>query len=71
MPLKICVLQPDEIESMSLEERFQALELLWASIVRRSDAVQSPPWHGEVLAVRLETVDRGDATFLTIAQVKE
>jgi hypothetical protein len=65
------MLQPAEIERMSLEERLQAMELLWASITRTPDAVQSPPWHGEVLASRLAKIERGEGEFLTVAQLKE
>ena len=56
---------------MSLEERFQAMELLWASISRTPDAVPSPAWHGDVLADRLAKIERGEAEFLTMAQLKE
>ena len=60
-----------DIEQLSLEERFQAMELLWASITRTPDSVQSPPWHGEVLADRLAKVHRGEGKFLTMGQLKE
>jgi len=65
------VIQPAEIERMSLEERFQAMELLWASISRDPDAVQSPSWHGDVLDGRLAKIERGEGEFLTMAQLKE
>jgi len=59
-----------DIEQMSLEERLQTMELLWASLARMPDAVPSPNWHGEVLATRLAEVDRGEGEFLTIPQLK-
>jgi len=65
------MIQAADIEQMSLEEWFQAMELLWASITRTPDAVESPPWHGEVLANRLAKIERGEGEFLTIAQLKE
>jgi hypothetical protein len=65
------MLQIADIEQMSLEERFQAIELLWASITRTPDAVQSPSWHGEVLAGRLAKIERGEGEFLAMAQLKE
>ena len=65
------MIQAADIERMSLEERFQAMELLWASITRTPDAVQSPPWHGDVLASRLAKIERGEGEFLTLAQLKE
>jgi len=64
------MIQAAEIERMSLEERLQTMELLWASLARTPDAVPSPAWHGEVLAARMAKIERGEAEFLTIDQVK-
>ena len=64
------MIQAADIEQMSLEERLQTLELLWASLARTPDAVPSPDWHGEVLATRLAKVERGEGEFLSIPQLK-
>ncbi len=56
---------------MSLDERLQTMELLWASLARTPDAVPSPDWHGDVLAKRMAKIDRGEAEFLTIPELKE
>ena len=60
-----------EIERMSLEERLQAMELLWSSIARTPDAVDSPNWHNDILADRLAKMERGEGEFLTLAQLKD
>jgi hypothetical protein len=65
------MIQAADIEQMSLEERLQTLELLWASLARTPDAVPSPDWHGEVLATRLAKVARGEGEFLSIPQLKQ
>ena len=65
------MIQAADIEQMSLEERLQTLELLWASLARTPDAVPSPDWHGEVLATRLAKVGRGEGEFLSIPQLKQ
>jgi putative addiction module component (TIGR02574 family) len=65
------MIQAAEIEQMSLEERLQTMELLWASLARTPDAVPSPDWHGEVLAARMAKIERGEGKFLTITQLKE
>jgi len=65
------MIQAAEVEQMSLEERLQAMELLWASLVRTPEAVASPEWHEAVLATRLAKVERGEGEFLTIPQLKE
>ena len=59
-----------DIEQMGLEERLQAMELLWTSLTRTPAAVPSPEWHGDVLAARLAKIERGTGEFLTVAQVK-
>jgi hypothetical protein len=65
------MIQAADIEQMSLEERLQTLELLWAALARTPDSVPSPDWHGEVLATRLTKVERGEGEFLSIPQLKE
>ena len=64
------MLQPADIERMSLEERLQAIEQLWASISRGPQEVPSPAWHGEVLSSRLAKVERGEGEFLPVAELK-
>lgn len=59
-----------EIEKMTLSERLEAMELLWDSLSRDASAVESPTWHGEILAERLEKIARGEAVFLTLDEVK-
>ncbi|TWT78657.1 hypothetical protein CA13_00530 [Planctomycetes bacterium CA13] len=41
------------IASLSQADRRNALELLWASLERDSDAYTPPDWHGTLLAERL------------------
>jgi hypothetical protein len=65
------MIQAAEIERMGLHERLQTMELLWDSLSRTPEAVPSPEWHGEVLGQRLAKVERGEAEFLTLAQLKE
>lgn len=65
------MIQAAEIEKMSLDERLQTMELLWASLARTPDEVPSPDWHGDVLAKRMAKIDRGEAEFLTIPELKE
>ena len=64
------MIQATDIERMSLEERLQTMELLWASLGRTPDAVPSPAWHEEVVSERLAKVERGEGEFLTIPQLK-
>ncbi len=65
------MIQADEIEKMSLAERLQTMELLWASLASTPDAVPSPAWHREVLAERMAKIERGEAELLTVPELKE
>ena len=65
------MIQAVDIERMSVDEQLQAMELLWASLARTPEVVPSPDWHGEVIATRLAKIERGEAEFLTVAQLKE
>jgi len=64
------MIAPEQISKMSLAERLRTMELLWDSICRNAEQIRSPAWHGEVLAGRLARIKAGQATFLTLDQVK-
>jgi len=64
------MLEAAEIKQMSLEERLQAMELLWDSISSEPDKVVSPGWHRVVLSERMAKIEAGQATFLTLDEVK-
>jgi len=59
-----------EIAKMDLDEKLRTVEMIWDSIAQEPERVQSPAWHGEVLAGRLAKIKRGQARFLTIDEVK-
>lgn len=60
-----------EVSRLSPAERLEAMEWLWASLSNDSETIESPAWHGQVLAARRAKVDAGEAQFLTIDQLKE
>jgi putative addiction module component (TIGR02574 family) len=61
----------EEVSRLSKAERLQAMEWLWASLSEKPDEIESPEWHGEVLAARKAKVDSGEAQFLSVEQLKE
>jgi len=65
------MIEAAEIESMSLAERLQAMELLWRSMSGEPRKLKSPVWHKDVLATRLAKVKAGKGRFLTIQQLKQ
>jgi len=64
------MLEPSEIDQMSLPERLRAIEQLWDAICRESGNVASPMWHQDILADRKARAERGEAGFLTLAQLR-
>ena len=48
-----------KLDSMTLEEKLAAMDLLWSDLSARADALQSPQWHAAVLSARLEQAKRG------------
>jgi hypothetical protein len=51
------------LAQMSLADKLQAMELLWADLSKDPDQVVSPAWHGEELRRRSEEVQQGKASF--------
>jgi putative addiction module component (TIGR02574 family) len=64
------MLESTEIEKMSVAERIQAIEQLWDALCRETGDMLSPEWHRQVLADRKARAERGDAKFLTLAQLR-
>jgi hypothetical protein len=61
----------EEVSRLNKAEQLQALEWLWVSLSKKPDEIESPDWHGDVLAAREAKVDSGEAQFLDIAQLKQ
>jgi hypothetical protein len=51
------------LAQMSVDDKLQAIELLWADLSRNPEQLASPAWHGEVLRSRREQVLQGQASF--------
>ena len=60
-----------EVLRLSKAERLQAMEWLRASLAKEQQDIESPEWHGEVLAARKAKVDSGAAKFLSVAELKK
>lgn len=52
------------LESMTLADKLEAMELLWADLSRKSGNLPSPAWHREVLEERRRLVAEGELKFL-------
>jgi len=51
------------LKTMSVEEKLQAMELLWDDLCANADDLVSPPWHGELLGEREAAVVRDEDAF--------
>ena len=65
------MLEAAKIERMSVQEKLQALEQIWASLAADENNIVSPDWHRDVLAVRKSRAERGESKFLSLDQLKE
>ena len=59
------------LEQMSVAEKIRAMEAIWDDLKRHSSEVDSPAWHGEVLAARQARIDSGESTVSDWSVVKE
>lgn len=64
------VIAVTDIERMSVAERLQTMELLWNSISRSADSLESPSWHQDVLAARSAKVAAGQGRFLSASELR-
>ena len=51
------------LDEMSVEEKLQLLEAVWADLSRAADEIESPSWHNDVLEQTEMRVQSGAATF--------
>jgi hypothetical protein len=51
------------LAEMSVDDKLQAMELLWDDLSQNPEQVASPAWHGDVLRSRREQVQQGKASF--------
>lgn len=59
------------LESLSVEEKLQMMESLWDSLLNVTGTIDSPNWHGEILAEREQGVSNGTDHFESWEIAKE
>jgi putative addiction module component (TIGR02574 family) len=60
-----------EVSRLSKAEQLEAMEWLWSSLSKEQHDIESPEWHGKVLAARHAKVASGKGQFLTVDLLKE
>ncbi|NOX42914.1 MAG: addiction module protein [Gammaproteobacteria bacterium] len=51
------------LESMSVEEKLQAMESIWEDLYKKSESISSPSWHKKILNEREEGIENGEEKF--------
>lgn len=59
------------VENLSLTEKLALMERLWVDLSRRPRDLQSPAWHGEILAERMAVVRDGRTQFVAWDEAKQ
>ena len=59
-----------DISKLSISERLQTMEAIWDSLVHESTKIEPPEWHKQILSVRREKIDNGNAEFISIEDLK-
>lgn len=59
------------LKQMSIEDKLQALEEIWADLAGTPDNIPSPSWHADVLHAREQRILEGKSHFLDIAEAKK
>ncbi len=58
------------LDKMSVEDKLQAIEEIWADIVDTPENIPSPSWHADVLRTREKRISEGTSRFLDVAEAK-
>ncbi|MGI8819567.1 MAG: addiction module protein [Chthoniobacterales bacterium] len=61
----------EKLPRLTNAERIDLLNAVWESIENKDEEIESPAWHGEVLAQREAEIQSGEAKFLSLHEVKE
>lgn len=59
------------LNKMSVADKVEAMEEIWADLARNASDVPSPTWHADVLRMRESLISKGSARFLNIDEAKQ
>jgi len=60
----------EAIRKMTQQERLQAMENLWDVLTSEGTEFDSPLWHQEILASRAGNLEKGNARFVPLGELK-
>lgn len=59
------------LAELTVAQKLDLMERLWANLSANEAAFASPDWHGTVIAERLQAVEEGQATYGDWNEAKE
>jgi len=59
------------LKQMTVEDKLQAIEEIWADLGGTPEDIPSPSWHADVLRARENRISEGTSHFLDIPEAKE
>ena len=59
------------LQDMSLSDKLQVMETLWADLSKQKSGYTPPDWHGEILEERKKRVKNEDISFTDWEVAKE
>jgi hypothetical protein len=59
------------LKQMSVEEKLQAIEEIWADLASTPENIPSPSWHADVLRAREKRISEGTSHFLDLTEAKK
>jgi len=59
------------LETMSVAEKLQVMESVWASLCHKPADVVSPEWHAKILEERTRRLESGESTVSKWSDAKQ
>ncbi|MFT4924959.1 MAG: tetrahydromethanopterin S-methyltransferase subunit B [Phenylobacterium sp.] len=59
------------LKTMTVEEKIQAMEMLWDDLCHGTEEPSSPTWHEELLQARADSVKAGTDVFIDWETAKQ
>ena len=59
------------LNKLNTQEKLHLMEQLWTDLCEDSKSQSTPKWHGEILDKRKELINSGEATFISLDDLKK
>jgi putative addiction module component (TIGR02574 family) len=64
------MIDTSDINRLTVEDKMILIEQIWSSLKQEGDALVSPSWHEDILIERLKKIESGEASYLTLDQLR-